>query len=123
MNQIDLKIKNEIVETTLELTSVYNSKNVTDLLAIAVDEDISIHIDNYENYFDGMLVWDKKHFHIHLNSEKGNHPNSSRGRFTLSHELAHYFIESHREGIRKGLLQAHPSISSLIHSEKMEQEA
>jgi Zn-dependent peptidase ImmA (M78 family) len=123
MNPIEPKIKNEILAATLELSSVYHSKNVTDLTAIANEEEISVHVDNYENYFDGMLVWDTNQFHIHLNSEKGNSIDSKRGRFSFAHELAHYFIESHREGIRKGLLSAHPSVSSLIHSEKMEQEA
>lgn len=41
----------------------------------------------------------------------------------FTHELGHYFIESHREGIRAGIIPLHPSSHSLVHSDRMEQEA
>jgi Zn-dependent peptidase ImmA (M78 family) len=117
------KIKGEILKITGFLADQFRNKNETDLLAICEYEGIKILIDDYGNYFDGMLVWDGKKFNIHLNSAKGNTLESTRGRFTLSHELGHYFLEAHNYAIKNGKLKPHPSNISLFHHEKMEVEA
>lgn len=117
------KAKSEIIKITSFLSSYFYKDNQTDLLAICEDEGISICLDNYENYFDGMLVWDNKNFHIHLNTFQGNTTETKKGRYTLAHELGHYFIDSHREGIKSGALPTHPSNSALVHLDKMEAEA
>lgn len=121
--EIDLKIKSEISQISSILLRTFMTTGKIDLQAICEDEGISIIVDNYQDYFDGILVWDGIRFHIHLNSNKGNLPSSKRGRFTLAHELAHYFIESHREGIKSGNIPLHGSNISLSHSDKMETEA
>ena len=91
---------------------------------IIEDENLNVFYDSYElNTFDGMTVYDKKHFFIHLNIDKGNFAGSERGRFTLAHELGHYFIDSHRIGLKKGLLKPHPSKFNLKQHAEIEQEA
>jgi len=70
-----------------------------------------------------MLVWDGRKFKIHLNAAKGNYIGSKRSRFTIAHELGHYFINSHREGIKSGNIPLHASNNSLAHSDKIEYEA
>ncbi|WP_300601905.1 ImmA/IrrE family metallo-endopeptidase [Niabella sp.] len=94
-----------------------------DLEAVCADEGLDILLDDYKHHFDGMLVWDGREFNIHLNTTKGNTPTSNRGRFTLAHELGHYFIESHREGIRVGSIPLHSSHSGLVHSDLLESQA
>lgn len=123
VNPLTPKTKDHIAKITTDLSGLFYSKNKTDLLAIAADERLGIHTDDYGSYFDGMLVWDNPLFHIHLNAAKGNTTETKKGRFTLAHELGHYFIDAHREGMRRGLLQPHPSNGALVHSEKMEAEA
>ncbi|HKK44206.1 MAG TPA: ImmA/IrrE family metallo-endopeptidase [Balneolaceae bacterium] len=123
MVEINPKTKQLIYKHTKSLAEEFHEGNATDLLKIIEDEELNLHIDDYEDHFDGMLVWDQPQFHIHLNETKGNLPTTKRGRFTLAHELGHYFIEPHRQGLKRGLLSPHPSNLSLIHSERIEKEA
>ena len=118
-----LKIKNEILRITEVLSSTFDNKGTTDIHAICEDENILLITDNYQHYFDAVLVWDGKSFVIHLNTNKGNNIGSKRSRFTIAHELGHYFIDSHREGIKSGNIPMHASSSTLAHSDKMEYEA
>lgn len=120
---ISPRTKRIVTEYTANLSESFYSGNETRLLDIVEDEGLSLHIDDYEDTFDGMLVWDSPTFHIHLNEAKGNLPTSKRGRFTLAHELGHYFIDSHREGLRRGILDPHPSNQSLVQKDEMEKEA
>jgi len=94
------------------LVDEYSEGIIVDLVKIAEAEGIRIHVDDYENYFDGMFVIDEGNFHIHLNSNRGNYLTSGRGRFSLAHELGHYLIENHYEDILKGKLLPHPSFQT-----------
>nr|WP_294795560.1 ImmA/IrrE family metallo-endopeptidase [uncultured Mucilaginibacter sp.] len=117
------KIKTETLKLTKYLSDQFHQKNETDLTAICRDEGIKIIVDNYKHYFDGMLVWDGHAFNIHLNSAKGNILSSARGRFSLAHELGHYFLEAHNYLIRNGEIKPHPSNIALFHQDKIETEA
>jgi len=123
MDLIPFKVKNDIIAISSFLADTFHSGRVTNLLAICEDEELSICLDDYKNYFDGMLVWDSNKFFIHLNIAKGNTLESKRGRFSLAHELGHFFIDAHRIGIQTGQIPPHPSHSFLIHSDQMEKEA
>jgi len=100
----------------------YDEK-ITPLEKIVLDEKLRVFYDCYENAFDGMTIYDKGKFYIHLNTDKGNRNNSERGRFTLAHELGHYFIDAHRIGLKKGLLEAHPSETNKTQYTAIEREA
>lgn len=117
------RVKKEASAFAAYLSDTFSESGRTNLDAICADEGLPVIVDNYRGYFDGMLVWDGRYFNIHLDSSKGNTPESRRGRFTLAHELGHYFIESHREGIRAGVIPSHPSSHSVVHSDRMELEA
>lgn len=123
IQKITPKAQSEILLVTEILSLEYFSQNFSDLERICADEGIAIHCDDYGTSFDGTLVYDGSRFHIHLNSRKGNTTQTNRGRFSLGHELGHYFIDYHRESLRKGIINPHPSNMSLIHSDKMEEEA
>ena len=98
------------IKTLAEFIALQYKEKITPLDKIIVDEDLSVFYDNYERgTFDGMTIFDDENFYIHLNIDNGNKINSERGRFTLGHELGHYFIDNHRIGLKKGLLEAHPS--------------
>lgn len=105
------------------ISSDFTRNGITDLVEVAAYESLPIHLDKYENYFDGMLVHDGLDYHVHLNLDKGNTLTSKRGRFTLGHELGHFFIEEHRIGLKHGFLTPHPSLNDFGNSELIELEA
>ena len=104
------------------IASEYPEKT-TPVEKIIDDEDIAVYYDSYGSTFDGMTLYDKGKFYIHLNTDLGNKPGSAKGRFTLAHELGHYYIDSHRIGLKKGLLEPHPSRTNQKQFNRIEREA
>ncbi len=89
------------------------------LLDIAEEELIKVICDDYgSTTFDGLTWFDTEtdDFFIHLNTNRmrNNKPESVKGRFTLAHELGHYFIPHHRQGLISGELKPHGSVNYLI---------
>jgi hypothetical protein len=77
---------------------------------------------DYGNAFDGMLEHSGKRFHIYCNVRDTDYPGSTRARFTVGHELGHYFIDEHRNALASGRTPAHGSFidnsgSSIIETE------
>lgn len=113
----------EIKELAESIAMQYESK-VTPLLKIANEEGLKIYFDSYEKTsFDGITIYDDKRFFIHLNTDRDNTVESVRGRFTLAHELGHYFIDTHRIGLKKGKLQPHSSYNNQNQYDRIEKEA
>src|SRR5689334_23997225 len=73
---------------------------------------------HYGNCFDGLLEYEAGEFHVYCNVDRGNIPGGARARFTLAHELGHYFIDEHRIALidRKStrLNSSHSSISYAV---------
>lgn len=107
------------------IANEFSKENKTLLSRIAEEEGIPMHFDAYENAFDGILLYDPNAsaFHIHINTDLGNRSESKRGRFTLAHELGHFFIDEHRLGLKYGSLSPHPSLHNLIQKPLIEEEA
>src|SRR5690606_4385253 len=102
--------KNKRIKDLAEAIAMEYNNKVTPLSSIVNDEGLEVYYDRYGlDTFDGMTLYDQGKFYIHLNTQLGNKPESPRGRFTLAHELGHYYIDSHRIGLTKGLLEPHPS--------------
>jgi IrrE N-terminal-like domain len=74
-------------------------------------EEIELVYDHYSDEFDGKLEYENGKFSIHCNLDWGNLPGSPRGRYTVSHELGHYFIPSHRNALIIGQTISHPSFA------------
>ena len=75
---------------------------VIDLEALANKAGIKIKTGNYNNEFLGMLVLKGRQFTIHLNLEPGDKFKSPLIRYTLAHELGHFFIPNHRARLLSG---------------------
>ena len=105
--EINYRKKNQIKDLAEFLALEYDEIE-TPLDKIAEEEGVPVFYDDYEDAFDGILIYDNR-FYIHLNTTLGNRPNTQRGRFTLAHELGHYFIDSHRNALKNGLIKPHPS--------------
>jgi Zn-dependent peptidase ImmA (M78 family) len=117
--------KTQISKLAEFIAEEFSNKNFTLINKIAKFEDVPVHYDNYEDAFDGMLLYDtaSSDFHIHINIDNGNTEISKRGRFTLAHELAHFFIDEHRLGLKYGLLEPHASFHNFNQRSSIEEEA
>lgn len=101
----------------------FQSDKRVNLHGIIDYEEIPLHYDQYENTFDGMLVYHNSEFHIHINLDRGNTYDSRRGRFTLAHELGHYLIDEHRIALKYGMITPHQSKIGLLNKDLIELEA
>ena len=107
-----------------EYIALQFDEKITPLEKIVADENLDVFYDNYEsNTFDGMTIYDNGKFYIHINTYNGNRAGTDRGRFTLAHELGHYFIDTHRIGLKNGLLEPHPSLTNKAQYFSIEREA
>lgn len=93
-----------------------------DVCAIAREEGIELAPGGYGESFCGRIEFQPGFgkfilFHPDLNGA----PNPGRVRFSISHELGHYFLDRHREALISG--QAHNSESGFICDAVMEREA
>lgn len=122
MDQAVSKTPKTLIKELAEFIALEHNPIVTPLHAIAEEENVPIFYDNYENAFDGLLIHDMG-FYIHLNTARGNRQDTPRGRFTLAHELGHYFIDNHRIGLQRGLLHPHGSLNHRNSHQKIEREA
>lgn len=106
----------EILNIAKDISKVYDPP--IPLMQIAENELIKVICDDYgDTTFDGITFFeiDTEDFYIHLNTNpnRRNFYESTKGRFTLAHELGHYFIPSHRRGLMDGTLKPHGSINYL----------
>ncbi len=81
---------------------------------------------DYGNTCDGKLEYhpSKRRFVCFYNTkyDRGDGEHASRTRFSLAHELGHYFIEDHHQYLRSGG-RSHASRSEFVASAPMEQQA
>lgn len=119
--EINNRKRNQIKDLA-EFLALEHDETVTPLNKIAELEELSVFYDDYGNAFDGTLVYDEN-FYIHLNTALGNTSEKERGRFTLAHELGHYFIDSHRIALKAGLIKPHPSRYNKNKHQVIEREA
>lgn len=63
----------------------------------------------YGDSFDGLLEHQGGRFHIFCNLDRVQSRSSARARFTLAHELGHFFIDDHRNALAAGGVPSHRS--------------
>ncbi|MDO6813236.1 ImmA/IrrE family metallo-endopeptidase [Tenacibaculum soleae] len=112
------------IKSLAEFIALQYDIKTTPLEKIIEDEGLNVFYDNYgKNTFDGMTFFDAGCFYIHINLDMGNKKDSDRGRFTLAHEMGHYFIDAHRIGLKNGLLEPHQSKTNKSQFNKIERQA
>jgi Zn-dependent peptidase ImmA (M78 family) len=90
---------------------------------ILKEHNITISYGNYGSAFDGMLEHRSEKFHIFCNLDRVESVASPRARFTVAHELGHYFIDEHRNVLSSGSVPAHKSRSEFESNLLVEREA
>jgi hypothetical protein len=78
---------------------------------------------HYREAFDGLLRHRTGRFTVFCNLARVEAKKSPRAKFTLAHELGHYFIPSHRNALRSGLAPHHPSFCEYESKLFVEQQA
>ena len=100
----------EIAELAESIADYYFPSTFINPGAIAIANSITYDFDNYESYFDGMLQYHGGKFHIFLDLDKLQSHHSPRARFTLAHELGHFYIDEHRNALKSGRVKPHTSM-------------
>lgn len=77
--------------------------------AIAKSVGIRVIPGHYDDQFDGMLEHDSDRFFIYCNLDRVESLTTPRARFTLAHELGHYYIAEHHNALKSGNAPKHPS--------------
>ena len=99
----------EIAELAHALVDFYFPDAWIDPESVIRKAGLTISFGYYKNTFDGMLEWRRTGFHVYCNLSRVENSTSERARFTLAHELGHYFIDNHRNALRSGKAPSHPS--------------
>jgi hypothetical protein len=120
MEQLNSSRKNEIIDLAEFLAEEYCSGSQVRPEVIADMSRISYNYGDYQDYFDGLLEHDSGNFHIYININSIQFP--ERLRFSFAHELGHYFIDDHRNSLKKGN-SLHKSYSSFQPKNIIEKEA
>jgi Zn-dependent peptidase ImmA (M78 family) len=112
-----------IAELAEEVAREHSLRGAVLPVDIAKGAGLTLSFGAYGSAFDGMLECRQARFHIYCNLDRVEHPESPRSRFTLGHELGHYFIDEHRLALLSGRAPAHPSRTEYESKNLVEQEA
>lgn len=114
--------KNELIELAEFISNEYCPNSIILPELIATQSGITYNYGEYRDCFDGLLEHNSGEFHIYLNTESVQSSDNSRLRFSFAHELGHYFIDEHRNALRKGK-SLHKSYYRLLRKNIIEMEA
>ncbi len=93
----------DIADLAEDLGNRFISRGRVNLEKIARNKRIHFIKGNYGSHFLGQLVHYANNFYILLNTDQLTPDESGRVRFTIAHELGHYFIDKHRTKLAKGI--------------------
>lgn len=117
-----MSLDNQSIELAEYLAETYFPHDAIDPIAMASKVGITSSVGHYEDAFDGLLELRERRFHIYVNQDRLGPPTTPRARFTVAHELGHYFIDSHRLGLLRGLAP-HPSFTEFQSDYLIERQA
>lgn len=113
----------EIAELAEEVANRHCPRGAVDPHVILKAKEITWSCGRYDDAFDGMLEHDSGRFHVYCNLNRVEREDSPRARFTLGHELGHFYIDEHRCELRAGRTPGHGSICEYESKNPAEQEA
>jgi len=120
---IDSKIKPEIGDLAEFIAEEYCPESPVNPIKIAEEKGITHSFGDYGEAFDGMLEHKNGRFHIFANAARSHDIDAPRARFTISHELGHFFIDGHRNALSSGQAPSHLSRSEYKSDNLVEKEA
>ncbi|NTW49025.1 MAG: ImmA/IrrE family metallo-endopeptidase [Chlorobiales bacterium] len=123
MNELPASREQEVSELAEFIAEEYGAAGRVDPQTIAKRKKITFKFGHYQEAFDGMLEYEAGLFHIYCNLDRVGQYDSPRARFTMAHELGHYFIDEHRNALVSGFAPAHPSFCEYESENVVEREA
>ena len=113
----------EIADLAEAVAGEHSPRLPVDPAGIAQTKRITISFGDYgQHTFDGLLEHLDGYFHIYCNTQRVGNRESPRARFTLAHELGHFFIDEHRRSLAAGI-DPHSSLCEYESPILAEQEA
>ena len=112
----------EIGELAEAVANEHFPKGRVDPVVLAGRKGITFSFNHYGASFDGLLEHRSGRFHIYCNLERCSGPTTPRARFTLGHELGHFFIDEHRNALAAGVAP-HKSVCDYESTNPVEREA
>ena len=113
----------DIAELAEEVADSHCPGSRVDPVKIIEANGITFSFGRYANAFDGLLEYQDGRFHIYSNLDRVEDRDGPRARFTLGHELGHFYINEHRNALKKGLAPSHPSFCEYTSTHLVEREA
>jgi Zn-dependent peptidase ImmA (M78 family) len=101
----------EIVDLAEGVVERFCPKSKVNPDLIATGNGISIVHDHFDDAFDGMLEYCENEFFIYSNLDRVEVRGSVRDRFTIGHELGHFYIDEHRRALQSGKVRSHRSFT------------
>jgi Zn-dependent peptidase ImmA (M78 family) len=120
LSEFDVEELNDLASS---IADYYFPNGQIDPILIAERNNITYNFGNYSDAFDGLIECEYAKFHIFMNLNRLQHSYSERARFTFAHELGHYFIDSHRNSLLKGLSPSHCSQTGFKSRNRAERQA
>lgn len=115
--------KAEIAELAEIVAAEHFPSGKIDPQAIAAKKRVTISFGHYKDAYDGLLEHLSGEFHIYCNLDRLERPDYPRTRFTIAHELGHFFIEEHHAALASGKSPGHGSFTEYESRNPAEQEA
>lgn len=91
-----------ISELAEDIWQTYSRERQVFLDGIVSSVGASLSHGDYGAAFDGLIEHRSGTFHIFCNTARGQPYGSPRARFTVAHELGHFFIDEHRNALLAG---------------------
>lgn len=113
----------DIAELAEAVAAEHWTAGRTEPEAIIAAKGMTLSFGMYGDAFDGLLEHKAGKFHVYANLHRLKTRESGRARFTLAHELGHYFIDDHRRALASGRTPSHPSFTDYQSRNPVEQEA
>ena len=115
--------KKELTFLAEEVANYYCPTGLVNPEVIAEHVGVSYSYGEYEDSFDGLIECFNGQFHIYINTDRLQHAYTERARFTFAHELGHYFIDDHRNALKRGDSPSHSSKTGFVSKNYAEREA
>lgn len=121
-NKLDANRRDIISALASAVVELYSPQpGPTNLEQIIKALGLGYSLNDYDGYFDGMLTYDGDKFCIHVDDSLNKH--HARHRFTVAHELGHFFIDEHRWALMSGIPPHYAKHTGFATHSVVEQEA
>lgn len=113
----------DIADLAEAVAAEHSPTSRTEPEAIIAANEMTLSFGDYGDAFDGMLEHIDGRFHVYANLTRLRTRDGGRARFTLAHELGHYYIDDHRRELQSGRAPRHASFADYQSRNPVEQEA